>query len=104
MKIAVLTGLLFVIGGGALWAYDLRSTNITLGDDLARVERELTVQGMVLEQSRFAADVAKANSDRLEVKAIEYDEIKKWINGQDDESPMPDLLRVVFDRMLGSND
>lgn len=71
-----------------------------VAEDLQKAKEELAASEFALEQSRLAAEVAKENAERLALKAEEFDEIEKWINANDDQTPMPALLRDVFDRVF----
>lgn len=94
IALAVITG---------LWMLnDLTKSNALLESELLATQREIAVQETIATQSRVAAEIAKAHITRLEVEAAEYRAVEEWINAQNDETPMPDLLRAVFDRLFGS--
>jgi hypothetical protein len=93
-------------GAGGVWyVMDLRSDNAALTAANASLTREKAVAEDVAEQAKIAREVSDAEAERLRTKAKEYDEITEWIIANDDEAPIPDILRIVLDRVLpGSSD
>lgn len=67
----------------------------------AATERALRVEREVAAQARLARDVARAEAKRFRQAATEYNNIREWIAANDDDAPIPPVLRAALERMLG---
>lgn len=104
IALTVIIGLMFALTV-SLWSVESANhQNAELQQDLTKLVREKSNLMGALEQARQANRVAQANADRLAAKAAEFDELEEWIKANDDKTPMPDLLRDVFDRVFETGD
>lgn len=83
-----------------VYVQSLRSQNDRLTASVASLQREAQVSAQIAKQKTEAAAVARADAERLAVKAAEYDAIREWILRNDDNAPIPPLLRDALDRLL----
>ena len=74
--------------------------NTLLRAEAAELRREAAVARDIAAQAAHARDMARAEAARQAVKAREYDALRLWIEGQDDDAPTPPLLLAALDRLF----
>lgn len=74
--------------------------NTLLKAEAAELRREAAVARDIAAQAAHARDMAHAEAARQAVKAREYDALRLWIEGQDDDAPTPPLLLAALDRLF----
>ncbi len=91
-------------GAGAVWyVMDLRADNAALTASVASLEREAAVAKDVAAQAKEARKVAAAEAERLRAKAKQFDEITEFIMRDQNNAPIPDILRTYLDRVFSRN-
>lgn len=80
---------------------DLAGKNASLALAVEAADRERAVAVDIADQARFSRDVAKAAALRNQERSDKLANVERWINANDDDAPMPDILRGVFDQLLG---
>ena len=70
-----------------------------LRDDKARLARSISKMKIERQQAMESAAVARAHADRLRSAAEEYNTLREWIIRNDDQTPVPPVLRGAIDRL-----
>lgn len=70
--------------------------------EIQQLTRVVETQRYALEQAQSARAIADREARRSAERATELNEIREWIVGNDDDAPMPELLRLAFDRMFAA--
>lgn len=66
---------------------------------VARLERERELAQVRAAQHVHALTVAQAVAEENAEAAAELAAVRNWINGEETDAPLPDLLRDLFDRV-----
>lgn len=74
--------------------------NTLLTAQMADLRSEVRIAQETAAQAALARDVARAEAARQATKAREYDALRLWIEGQDDDAPTPPLLLAALDRLF----
>lgn len=86
---------------GVGYVRHLAGQNALLKAQVAEARHDADVQRQALEQARAAQARAWQEAERRAAKAREYDALRLWIEGQDDDAPTPPLLLAALDRLFG---
>lgn len=91
--------LVAVLGlSGALWWQS--GTVDRLREDKASLTRSVVALEQSRDQAREAAAVARAEAERQEARAKEYEQIKDAFREGNFNAPLPDDFRRLLDRLL----
>lgn len=91
--------LLIVLVSVSMWVQELRMERADLAHALNRAEREARVAQEIASQHQRALAALEAHNDRLTRQLAHYDQVRREIEEQTDESSAPDWLRALPDRL-----
>lgn len=100
LRLYLTLGILGAVLAGGFYVRHVIGQNAALRAEVAALENEARVQAEIAAQAALARDVARAEAKRQAEKAAETAAIREWINGRDDNAPIPDLLRDALDRLM----